>query len=115
MEILDFVYGYPSIKFGYHKNQDAIWITVIRIIDIQIKFEIAKISKYSFKFIWIISGLHVNNKRINNNIHTKIVMALTSCDNTVITYRWKKREQTHHIESYQTHCRVPIVVTLYFC
>ena len=42
-------------------------------------------------------------------------MALTSCDNTVITYRWKKRELTHHIESYQTHCRVPIVVTLYFC
>ena len=26
----------------------------------------------------------------------------------------KKREQTHYIESYQTHCRVPIVVTLYF-
>ena len=51
----------------------------------------------------------------NNNIHTKIVMALTSCDNTVITYRWKKRELTHHIESYQTHCRVPIVVFLYFC
>ena len=23
--------------------------------------------------------------------------------------------QTHYIESYQTHCRVPIVVTLYFC
>ena len=45
-----------------------------------------------YKFIWIISGLHVNNKRINNNIHTKIVMALTSCDNTVITYRWKKKE-----------------------
>ena len=44
-----------------------------------------------YKFIWIISGLHVNNKRINNNIHTKIVMALTSCDNTVITYRWKKK------------------------
>ena len=22
-----------------------------------------------YKFIWIISGLHVNNKRINNNIH----------------------------------------------
>ena len=42
MEILDFVYGYPSIKFGYHKNQDDIWITVIRIIDIQIKFGIAK-------------------------------------------------------------------------
>ena len=42
MEILDFVYnGYPSIKFGYHKNQDDIWIKVIRIIDIQIKFGIA--------------------------------------------------------------------------
>ena len=47
----------------------------------------------NFKFIWIISGLHVNNKRINNNIHTKIVMALTSCDNTVITYRWKKESR----------------------
>ena len=46
MEILDFVYGYPSIKFGYHKNQGDIWITVIRIIDIQIKFGIAKNSKY---------------------------------------------------------------------
>ena len=54
--------------------------------------------QFKFKFIWIISGLHVNNKRINNNIHTKIVMALTSCDNTVITIRWKKREQTHHIK-----------------
>ena len=52
----------------------------------------------SFKFIWIISGLHVNNKRINNNIHTKIV--LTSCDNTVISYRWKKREQTHKFKPY---------------
>ena len=31
------------------------------------------------KFIWIISGLHVNNKRINNLIHTILVMALTSC------------------------------------
>ena len=42
MEILDIVYGYPSIKFGYHKNQDDIWITVIRVIDIQIKIGIAK-------------------------------------------------------------------------
>ena len=52
-----------------------------------------------YKFIWIISGLLVNNKRINNNIHTKIVMALTSCDNTVITYRWKKKRADA--------CRVP--------
>ena len=54
--------------------------------------EIYKFSLQVYKFIWITSGLHVNNKRINNNIHhTKIVMALTSCDNTVITYRWKKK------------------------
>ena len=37
--------------------------------------------------------LHVNNKRINNDIHKKIVMALTWCDNTVITYRRKKESR----------------------
>ena len=60
-----------------------------------VKFDILSLQVYLdyYKFIWIISGLHVNNKRINNNIHTKIVMALTSCDNTVITYRWKKKKE----------------------
>ena len=42
------------------------------------------------EFIWIISGWHVNKKRINDNIHTIMVMALTLCDNTVITYRRKE-------------------------
>ena len=40
--------------------------------------------------------LHVNNKRINNDIHKKIVMALTCCDNTVITHRRKKEAGAQH-------------------
>ena len=59
MEILDFVYGYLSIKFGYHKNQDDIWITVIRIIDIQITFGIAKNSKYIHRPISEVRDNHI--------------------------------------------------------
>ena len=39
-----------------------------------------------------------------------MVMALTSCVNTVITLRRKKGEQAHNIESYQTQCHEPIRV-----
>ena len=57
------------------------------------KKAVANSNNQVYKFIWIISGLHVNNKRISNNIHTKTVLALTSCDNTVITNRWKKESR----------------------
>ena len=44
----------------------------------------------------------------NNNIHTIMVMALTLCDNTLITYGWKKRQQALNIEFYQIYALCPL-------
>ena len=62
----------------------------------------------SFKFIWIISDLHVNTKIINNNIHTIMVMAFTSCDNTVITYRRKKESRRTRLNLIRLNAVCPL-------
>ena len=47
-----------------------------------------------FKFIWIISGLLVNNKRINNNIHTKIKVNEVEKSSTFISGEFEKTKQS---------------------